>query len=50
MLLESASSTAKKVKDLLISINDSDDVDDPIRLEDHFTRMFLFLVRVQLSS
>ncbi|XP_076901837.1 paired amphipathic helix protein Sin3-like 2 [Bidens hawaiensis] len=41
MLLESMSSTAKRVEDLLNSINKSVSTDFPIRIEDHFTALDL---------
>lgn len=40
MLLESVNSTAKRVEELLNSINENRiNLDTPIRVEDHFTSM-----------
>ncbi|KAK8566032.1 hypothetical protein V6N12_059575 [Hibiscus sabdariffa] len=42
MLLESVSSTAKRVEDLLNNINDNKiNMDSPVRIEDHFTVLHL---------
>ncbi|GAB2299874.1 hypothetical protein Dimus_033925 [Dionaea muscipula] len=41
MLLESVSSTAKRVEDLLNSHNNTINVDGPARIEDHFTALNL---------
>lgn len=43
MLLESVSSTAKRVEDLLNNVNSNNiSSDAPIRIEDHFTGMVFF--------
>ena len=44
MLLESVSSTAKRAEDLLNNIKDNKiNMDSPIRIEDHFTGLYLLL-------